>query len=140
MRSASTSSPLAARTASAKRVAQTCSKSSAAAVEPGSSASATASRSASESRPLTAPSSRTKAAATSGDELLELEDGDAAVRVLGDHREVDDAHEALLDELGEGGGDLAGEAVAGEVDHDVLDGSDARARSWRVSVALPEPG
>ena len=59
-----------------------------------------------------------------GRELLHLEDRDRPVGVLRDHGEVDDPDEALLDELGERRGDVAGEAVAGEVDHDVLDGSD----------------
>ena len=95
--------------------------------EPGSSASATASRSASESRPLTAPSSRTKAAATSGESSWSSRMATLPSASLRDHREVDDADEALLDELGEGRGDLAGEAVAGEVDHDVLDGSECSA-------------
>ena len=57
-------------------------------------------------------------------EGVELEQGDVAIPVLGDEHDVEQPDGVGLDQVGEGGSDLTVEAVAGELDDDVLDPPD----------------
>ncbi len=106
MRSFSTSSPFALRTASRNFVAQTFSNRSSAADELFSSAFDSRCASSSVSKPVMSPATGPQASFSLVSGLAQLDDGQLAVLVLDGEEEVDDANGAVLDDSRERRRDL----------------------------------